>query len=174
MVDITMENLIGTRYIGPERDLICVTLKVPNEDRSENVVINTNPDNPDYKQLLDIRTIEQLEDSHNNWFDNQVSEDRKMRAWLQSYKFTPTQLDQIASGEMPQPIIEDTSAGFTWSQLINNDVTEDELFKLKLNLFEQEAVQNSKKSKQKASLRKATSVAEAFYHYASIAGVNGK
>ena len=67
-----------------------------------------------------------------------------------------------------------TSDGFTWSQLINNDVTEDELFKLKLNLFEQEAVQNSKKSEQKASLRKATSVDEAFYHYASIAGVNGK
>ena len=173
-MDITNETLYGTRYVDASKTLIAVELEDPITKEHSVMMVGTQPDNPSYKQLLDIRTIEQLEDSHNNWVDQQSLEDTRMRAWLEGYRFTPDQLRTIASGQMPVDLEEPTQSGFTWIQLINNNVEEDELFKLKLELFEKEEVQNSKKAKQKANLRKAETVVEAFYHYASIIGEVGK
>ena len=143
-MEITKENLYGTRYADQERTLIAVELEHPVTKEHEIIMIGTQPNNPDYKQLLDIRTVEQLEESHNNWVDAQALEEKRLRAWLNSYNFTPDQLEQIASGEMPKHLQE--VSGFTWSQLVNNEIPEDELFKLKLELFEKEEVQNSKKA----------------------------
>lgn len=173
-MDITRENLYGTRYVDPSQTMLAVELEDPNTKKHSVMMVGTQPDNPSYKQLLDIRTIEQLQESHNNWIEQQVLEDTRMRAWLNAYNFTPDQLEAIASGQIPEPEVEAQTSGFSWQQMINDEIPEDELFKLKLELFEQKVVQDSKKSKQKASLRKATTVAEAFYYYASIAGVNGK
>ena len=171
-MDITRENLYGTRYVDPSQTMLAVELEDPNTKEHEFIMIGTQPDNPSYKQLLDIRTVEQLQESHNNWVDAQELEDTRMRAWLEGYRFTPDQLKTIASGQMPEHL-EPTESGFTWTQLIDDEIEEDELFKLKLALFEKEGVQKSKKAKQKANLRKAETVAEAFYHYASIVGKTG-
>ena len=174
MTEITRQNLYGTRYVDAEHTLLAVELENPETKEHQVIMVGTQPDNLSYKQLLDIRTVEQLEESHNNWTDQQNLEDKRMNAWLNAYNFTPDQLEAIASGQIPEPVVEAQTSGFSWQQMINDEIPEDELFKLKLELFEQKVVQDSKKSKQKASLRKATTVAEAFYYYASIAGVNGK
>ena len=171
-MDITRENLYGTRYVDASQTMLSVELEDPITKEHQIIMVGTQPDNPSYKQLLDIRTTEQLQESHNNWADAQELEDTRMRAWLEGYRFTPDQLKTIASGQMPEHL-EPTESGFTWTQLIDDEIEEDELFKLKLALFEKEGVQKSKKAKQKANLRKAVTVAEAFYHYASYVGKTG-
>ncbi len=173
-MDITRENLYGTRYVDASQTMLAVELEDPITKEHQIVMVGTQPDNPSYKQLLDFRTTEQLQESHNNWVEAQELEDTRMRAWLEGYRFTPDQLKTIASGQMPKNLEPPSESGFSWNQLISNEVPEDELFKLKLELFEKEEVQNSKKAKQKANLRKAETVVETFYHYASIVGEIGK
>lgn len=172
-MEITKETLYGTRYADGDHTLITIELEDPQTKDHEVFTTSTDPNNADYKSLLKLRTIEELEESHNNWIDVQALEDKRMEAWLNAYNFTPDQLQQIATGQSPeQPASKIT--GFTWNQLINNDIPEDELFKLKLAIFEMDVVQESKKAKQKANMRKATTVAEVFYYFGTIIGVNGK
>ena len=146
--------------------------KIEGSREVEVTYIATVPYMADTAKKASWKTVEQLQESHNNWVDAQELEDTRMRAWLEGYRFTPDQLKTIASGQMPEHL-EPTESGFTWTQLIDDEIEEDELFKLKLALFEKEGVQKSKKAKQKANLRKAETVAEAFYHYASIVGKTG-
>ena len=174
-MEITKETLYGTRYIDPERTLIGVMLQDPETKEITEHVISTDPNLASYKTLLDLRTVEQLDESHNNWIDAQSAEDLRMKAWLNAYNFTPDQLKQIASGEMSQQVEYYSKEGtFTWEEMINGEVPEENVFKLKLAMFEDDDVQNSKKTTQKSNLRKATTVTEAFYYYGLIKGVNGK
>lgn len=172
-MEITKEKLYGTRYIDPDHTLIGVTLQDPENKELTEIVVPADPNKPEYQTLLSIRNIEQLEQSHAAWIDNAKFEEERIAAWQEAYKFTPDQLRQIAKGEMPQAS-EAPSQGFTWEKMLDNDVPEDELFKLKLAMFEDEVVQSSKKTTQKQNLRKSESVTQAFYYYGLIKGVNGK
>ena len=174
-IEITKEKLYGTRYIDPDHTLIGVTLQDPESKELTEIVVPADPDKPEYQTLLSIRTIEQLEQSHANWIDASRVEEDRIAAWQNAYNFTPDQLRQIAKGEMPRAAsVEEPPKGYTWEKLLENDIPEDELFKLKLAMFEDEAVQASKKTTQKQNLRKSESVTQAFYYYGLIKGVNGK
>ena len=171
--EITKEKLYGTRYIDPDHTLIGVTLQDPESKELTEIVVAADPNKPEYQKLLSMRTIEQLEQSHSAWVDASKIEEDRILAWQNAYNFTPDQLRQIAKGEMPQAS-EEPSKGFTWERMLENDIPEDELFKLKLAMFEDDVVQSSKKTTQKQNLRKSVTVAEAFYYYGLIKGVNGK
>lgn len=174
-MEITKETLYGTRYIDPDRTLVGVAIQDSKSKEVTEHVITTDPNNQNYKLLLELRTVEQLDESHNNWTDAQAAEDLKMAAWTNAYNFTPDQLKQIATGQASQQVEETTKEGsFTWQEMLDGEVPEESVFKLKLAMFEDEDVQSSKKTTQKTNLRKATTVAEAFYYFGLIKGVNGK
>ena len=74
-MDITRENLYGTRYADASQTMLAVELEDPITKEHQIVMVGTQPDNPSYKQLLDFRTTEQLQESHNNWVEAQELEE---------------------------------------------------------------------------------------------------
>jgi len=178
-MNITKENLIATRYIDPDQTMIDIIIK-DDQGNQQSIAVNADPNNETFQSLLEVKNLAQLQESHDNFVDQESERNRRMDAWYMVHKFTPEQLDFIASADevslanidIGSYIKEDTS--LPWKRILENTIEEDQLFKLKLLMFEDDAIKNSKKSKQKSNLRRATTVAEIFYYYALIKGIGGK
>ena len=173
---ITKENLIATRYIDIEQTMIDIIIK-DNKGNQQSIAVSADPNNETFQSLLQVKTLAQLQESHDNFVDSNVVRNRKMDAWYNVYNFTSEQLDFIANAD------ETTLANFnryandnnlSWDNILKNNVEESEVFKLKLIMFEDPDIERSKKPAQKTKLRKATNVIEAFYYYGLIKGVGKK
>ena len=178
---ITKENLIATRYIDNEQTLI--EIKFNDYQREQHTIaINADPENETFQSLLQVKSLAQLQESSDNVMRQEIVQNRIMDAWYNVHKFTPEQLDFIANADETtlERLQHSTDDSIThafrelevnWESILKNDIAEDQLFRLKLTLFEDPDIERSKKTAQKTKLRKATNVIETFYYYGLIKGV---
>ena len=178
---ITKENLIATRYIDPDQTMIDILIR-DGQGNQQSIAVNADSDNETFQSLLEVKNLAQLQESHDNFVDQEAERNRRMDAWYNVHKFTSEQLDFIATADettlerlkysnnvdIPDVF---SNPSIDWGNILKNDIEEDQLFKLKLLMFEDPDVERSKKTAQKTKLRKATTVVEAFYYYGLIKGV---
>ena len=147
-------------FTNEERDTITVELVSPDDHETPestlNVFLYTIPadkTNPDYKALLKKVSEDELYERTVNKFraEREQFEEMVMNIAKENDEFQ-TIAGQKGSMEFIQSVVR-------W---IEKDMSEEDLFRFKLNLFETETVQKSKAKTKKANLRKATTAKEAF------------
>ena len=147
-------------FTNEERDTITVELVSPDDHETPestlNVFLYTIPadkTNPDYIALLEKVSEDELYERTVNKFraEREQFEEMVMNIAKENDEFQ-TIAGQKGSMEFIQSVVR-------W---IEKDMSEEDLFRFKLNLFETETVQKSKAKTKKANLRKATTAKEAF------------
>ena len=147
-------------FTNEERDTITVELVSPDDHETPEstliVFLYTIPadkTNPDYKALLKKVSEDELYERTVNKFraEREQFEEMVMNIAKENDEFQ-TIAGQKGSMEFIQSVVR-------W---IEKDMSEEDLFRFKLNLFETETVQKSKAKTKKANLRKATTAKEAF------------
>ena len=157
---INEHEVFEAYFANEERDTITVELVSPdNHETPEstlNVFLYTIPvdkTNPDYIALLEKVSEDELYERTVNKFraEREQFEEMVMNIAKENDEFQ-TIAGQKGSMEFIQSVVR-------W---IEKDMSEEDLFRFKLNLFETETVQKSKAKTKKANLRKATTAKEAF------------
>mgnify|MGYP003143172992 FL=1 len=157
---INEHEVFEAYFTNEERDTITVELVSPEDHETPestlNVFLYTIPadkTNPDYKALLEKVSEDELYERTVNKFraEREQFEEMVMNIAKENDEFQ-TIAGQKGSMEFIQSVVR-------W---IEKDMSEEDLFRFKLNLFEMETVQNSRAKTKKANLRKATTAKEAF------------
>ena len=157
---INEHEVFEAYFTNEERDTITVELVSPEDHETPestlNVFLYTIPadkTNPDYKALLEKVSEDELYERTVNKFrgEREQFEEMVMNIAKANDEFQ-TIAGQKGSMEFIQSVVR-------W---IEKDMSEEDLFRFKLNLFEMETVQNSRAKTKKANLRKATTAKEAF------------
>ena len=157
---INEHEVFEAYFTNEERDTITVELVSPDDHETPestlNVFLYTIPadkTNPDYKALLEKVSEDELYERTVNKFraEREQFEEMVMNIAKVNDEFQ-TIAGQKGSMEFIQSVVR-------W---IEKDMSEEDLFRFKLNLFEMETVQNSRAKTKKANLRKATTAKEAF------------
>ena len=159
-------KIINAYYTNPEQDTVCVMWSDGKIAREHYVVVDEN--DAQFKELLEEWSYDSLDQATKTFTDN-VSQEFKdaferyaVRNNLYGYGEgqVPDEMkdaDQIISSSMDDLI-------FNFDG--NDNEQKEQLFKLKLKLFEIDAVKSSKKRTAKADLRKAETPVEAIAAYA--------
>ena len=157
---INEHEVFEAYFANEERDTITVELVSPDDHETPestlNVFLYTIPadkTNPDYMALLEKVSEDELYERTVNKFraEREQFEEMVMNIAKVNDEFQ-TIAGQKGSMEFIQSVVR-------W---IEKDMSEEDLFRFKLNLFETETVQKSKAKTKKANLRKATTAKEAF------------
>ena len=157
---INEHEIFEAYFTNEEKDTITVELVSPdNHETPEstlNVFLYTIPvdkTNPDYIALLEKVSEDELYERTVNKFraEREQFEEMIINIAKENDEFQ-TIAGQKGSMEFIQSVVR-------W---IEKDMSEEDLFRFKLNLFETETVQKSKAKTKKANLRKATTAKEAF------------
>ena len=157
---INEHKVFEAYFTNEERDTITVELVSPDDHETPETTLNVflytfpaDKKNPDYKALLKkvsedelhVRTIAKVRNEREA-FENMIIDIAKETDEFQT----------IAGAKGSMEFIKSV---VRW---IEKDMSEEDLFRFKLNLFEMETVQNSKAKTKKANLRKAKTAKEAF------------
>ena len=137
---ITKKNYVTANFIDNERKNIEILLK--DGDITRPHIIEADEDNSDYKALLKIVTVDELhEQTHET---KKAESDAFMEFAIQMAK--DDGLVQQEEKTKTYPALVDT--------LFNNIENEDDMFALKLALFEVKEIRDSKNTAAKTKLRK--------------------
>ena len=157
---INEHEVFEAYFTNEERDTITVELVSPEDHETPestlNVFLYTIPadkTNPDYIALLE-----------------KVSEDELYERTVKKFRVEREQFEEMIINIAKENDEFQTIAGTKGSmefinsvvRWIEKDMSEEDLFRFKLNLFETETVQNSKAKTKKTNLRKAKTAKEAF------------
>ena len=147
-------------FTNEDKDTITVELVSPDDHETPettlNVFLHTFPadkTNPDYMALLEKVSEDEL-------YERTVNKFRGEREQFESMV-----IDLVRETDEFQTIAgEHGSMDFIKNVItfIERDMSDEDLFRFKLNLFETDTVQNSKAKTKKANLRKAKTAKEAF------------
>ena len=146
--------LIEAHYLNNERTTIEAIWKGAQGEYT--AYIQVNPEDIHYKQLLEQISLDDLDKQSWDWHKKQrkVYEDA---------------IKQIYLAENPDGAPPDKANKWkVFFKTLNEDVSEEDLFKLKLDLFEHDKIKASKNRKQKADLRKAETFKEVVMAYCKI------
>ncbi len=147
-------------FTNEERDTITVELVSPDDHETPETTLNVflytipaDKKNPDYIALLEKVSEDELYERTVNKFraEREQFEEMVINIAKENDEFQ-TIAGQKGSMEFIKSVVR-------W---IEKDMSEEDLFRFKLNLFETETVQKSKAKTKKANLRKATTAKEAF------------
>ena len=146
---ITKKNYVVAKFIDEDRKNIEILLK--DGDITRPHIIEADEDNSDYKALLKIVTVDELhEQTH-----------KAKKAESEAFKEFAIQVAKESGLVQQEESLEKVK---TYPALVeamfNNDDNEDDIFALKLALFEVEKIRESKNTKLKTKLRKAKSKIE--------------
>jgi len=147
-------------FTNEERDTITVELVSPDDHETPETTLNVflytipaDKTNPDYIALLE-----------------KVSEDELYERTVKKFRVEREQFEEMIINIAKENDEFQTIAGTKGSmefinsvvRWIEKDMSEEDLFRFKLNLFETETVQNSRAKTKKTNLRKAKTAKEAF------------
>jgi len=142
---ITKESYITANFIDNERKNIEILLKDGDITRAH--IIEADEDNSDYKDLLKIVTVDELHEQTHN----------AKKAEAEAFKELAIQIAKDSGLVQQEVSLEKTK---TYPALIgalfNNIENEDDMFALKLALFEVKEIRDSKNTAAKTKLRKST------------------
>ena len=159
-------KIINAYYTNQNHDTVCVMWSDGQVAREHYVVVDEN--DGQFKELLEEWSYDSLDKATKQFTDN-VSQEFKdaferyaIRNNLYGYGEdgtvpTPQDSDEVIQGDLETLILNfDT----------NDNEQKEQLFKLKLKLFEEDVVKSSKKRTAKTDLRKAETPVEAIAAYA--------
>ena len=152
-------RIVEAYYTNPELDTVEIMWSDGEVNRSYYLKVDENDDQ--FKALLSEYSYENLDESTRarNESQRQVFRDAFNRYALQNNMFS--------TGELPQnPEEFQGSLDLLFEFDPDDDGQKEALFKLKLKIFEQEKVKNSKSKVNKAAIRKSTTPLEAISAFA--------
>ena len=142
---ITKESYVTANFIDNERKNIEILLK--DGDITRPHIIEADEDNSDYKALLKIVTVDELHEQTHH----------AKRAEGEAFKQLAIQIAKDSGLVQGEVALEKTK---TYPALVdavfNNVENEDDMFALKLALFEVKEIRDSKNTAAKTKLRKST------------------
>jgi len=146
---ITKESYVTANFIDNERKNIEILLK--DGDITRPHIIEADENNSDYKALLKIVTVDELHEQTHN----------AKRAESEAFKEFAIQIAKDSGLVQGEVALEKTKMYPTLVEaMFNNDDNEDDVFALKLALFEVEKIRESKNTALKTKLRKSKSKIE--------------
>jgi hypothetical protein len=146
---ITKKNYVVAKFIDEDRKNIEILLK--DGDITRPHIIEADEDNSDYQDLLKIIPIDDLHEQTHNI----------NKAEGEAFKEFAIQVAKESGFIQQEENLEKTKMYPTLVEVMfNNDDDEDDIFALKLALFEVEKIRESKNTALKTKLRKAKSKIE--------------
>jgi hypothetical protein len=143
---ITKESYVTASFIDNERNNIEVLLKRDNPDEVTPYIIEVDEDSSDYQDLLKLVSIEDL---HEITHEKKKAEGHEFKALALEYAKASGLVEKENQLEKRK----------SWPAIVNtvfdnSDESEEDLFALKLALFEVEKIRSSKNAAVKTQLRK--------------------
>ena len=149
-------GIIEAHFIDEEATAIRVSSNNEDGEILQDVV-QVDPQSPMYQDLMKLTTLEKI--------DEDTIEDTKQRVeeWKQFEAFR----ESLTGDPEPAPIlVDDTAWGLdNLLDTVTTNFTKEDLFTLKLQIFESEVVKNSKDREMRSLIRKASTPLEALSHY---------
>jgi len=152
----TKENFITARYLDNDKRTVEV-LYTENGETVSHVMQHDNS-HPDFKKLLEITTINDL---HSNTVAFIKSSQKDFREHIS--RIASVELKQVKAGLNTPFYKELTNFLFEY-----DDDKKEELFNLKLFVFEKEEVKNSQDTESKAAMRKAQTPLDFFSAFSKL------
>jgi hypothetical protein len=143
---ITKKNYVTANFIDEERKNIEILLK--DGDITRPHIIEADEDNSDYKALLKIVTVDEL---HEQTHQAKKAEGDTFKAFALQVAKESGFMQQEENLKIYPTLVK---------AMFNNDDNDDDIFALKLALFEVEKIRESKNTALKTKLRKAKSKVE--------------
>ena len=121
-------------------------------------VVQVDPESPMYQDLLKLTTLEEIDEDTIEHTKNSINEWKQFEAFQKSFNEEPT----------IQPPIEIDESDWKLDKLLDTvtiNFTKEDLFALKLQVFESDIVKNSKDRETRSLIRKAKTPLEVLSHY---------
>lgn len=159
-------KIINAYYTNSEHNTVCVMWSDGELAREHYVVVDEN--DTQFQELLEEWSYDSLDQATQQFNDN-VSQEFKDA--FERYAIRNNLYGYSEDGSVPRPQDDDEVLRGDLETLIlnfdeENTEQKEQLFKLKLKLFEEDVVKSSKKRTAKADLRKAETPVEAIAAYA--------
>ena len=146
---ITKKNYVVAKFIDEERKNIEILLKDGDVVRPH--VIEADEDNSDYQDLLKIISLDDLHEQTHNINKAESEAFKEFALGIAKESGLVQQEESLEKVKTYPTLVE---------AMFNNDDNEDDVFALKLALFEVEKIRESKNTALKTKLRKAKSKIE--------------
>ncbi len=146
---ITKKNYVVAKFIDEDRKNIEILLK--DGDITRPYIIEANEDNPDYQDLLKIISLDDLHEQTYNINKAESEAFKEFALGIAKEGGLFQQEENLEKVKLYPALVE---------AIFNKDDDEDDVFALKLALFEVEKIRESKNTKLKTKLRKAKSKIE--------------
>ena len=149
-------GIIVAHFIDEEATAIRVSSNNEDGEILQDVV-QVDPQSPMYQDLMKLTTLEKI--------DEDTIEDTKQR--IEEWKQFEAFRESLTGDPEPAPIlVDDTAWGLdNLLDTVTTNFTKEDLFTLKLQIFESEVVKNSKDREMRSLIRKASTPLEALSHY---------
>ncbi len=158
---IDLKNIEDIHFIDNEYTLLELLYENENEETVSMTVNITDEENPDVKKILDIFTMEQL---IQKTYEHDKVQSKYFKAAVMQIARDEGQLDALinysdikVADKSPEQIsfIIKFFLSYMFGEELPEKLTKETLFSLKLEVFENEIIKNSSKSKTKSLIRKA-------------------
>ena len=146
---ITKKNYVVAKFIDEDRKNIEILLK--DGDITRPYIIEANEDNPDYQDLLKIISLDDLHEQTHNINKAESEAFKEFALGIAKESGLIQQEENLEKVKLYPAFIE---------AIFEDGDNEDDVFALKLALFEVEKIKESKNTKLKTKLRKAKSKIE--------------
>jgi hypothetical protein len=149
-------GIIEAHFIDEEATAIRISSNNEDGEILQDVV-QVDPQSPMYQDLMKLTTLEKI--------DEDTIEDTKQR--IEEWKQYEAFRESLTADPAPTPIIVDESDWRldTLLDTLTTNFTKEDLFALKLKVFETEIVTNSKDREIRSSIRKAKTPLDVLSHY---------
>lgn len=148
-------GIIEAIFIDEEATSVRITFQ---NDEKETVqeVCTVDPSIPMFQDLMKLTTLEEIDEDTIEHTKNRVEEWKQFEAFKENFHAAPQPIIQIDDADWNLDNLLDT---------ITTNFTKEDLFTLKLKVFESETVKNSKDREMRSLIRKAITPLEVLVHY---------
>ena len=145
-------ELISARFVNNEKDTIEILWKSPKDEiRSEYIEVKDG--SPQYEELLKLVSLDEIHEMTFKWIKDQREEFEKTVMQIAEEEGLVQQKEKVDHVDLILQL------------LTTKEVDKEMLFKLKLALFELDAIKKSKKRSFKTDLRKAENITKTIVAY---------
>ena len=148
-------GIIEAIFIDEEATGIRITFQ-NDEGTTLQEVCTVDPSIPMYQDLMKLTNLEEIDEDTIEHTKNRIEEWKQFEAFKENFNAPP------------QPVIQIDDAVWNLDSLldtITTNFTKEDLFTLKLKIFETEAVKNSKDRETRSLIRRAETPLDALVHY---------
>ena len=151
-------GIIEAIFIDEEATGVRITFQ---NDEKETVqeVCTVDPSIPMFQDLMKLTTLEEIDEDTIEHTKNRIEEWKQFEAFKENFNAPPQPVIQVDDADWNLDSLLDT---------ITTNFTKEDLFTLKLKIFETEAVKNSKDRETRSLIRRAETPLDALVQYHTI------